>query len=323
MRSLPGVQSTSYAYSIPFGYYSSAEYFEIEGEVVDKAERRESAGYNAVGPDYFAVIGIPIVRGRAFTTEDDGRSRRVAIVNQFMAEKYWKGQDPIGKRFRMKGTDTAWVEVVGVSKNGKYNYIFQDPSPYISCRSSRAIGRCARCTCAPPPGTVSPEALARRSRKEICALNPNLPVRRAHDDAHARRTERILPAADGRPLRGALGVFRAGCWRWSASGVVSYAASQRTQEIGVRMALGAQRRDILRLVVGHGLLLVAVGIAVGLAGAFGVSRLLGHLLFGISSTDPMTFVGVPAALGTMAILASYVPALRATKVDPVIALRQE
>jgi putative ABC transport system permease protein len=168
-----------------------------------------------------------------------------------------------------------------------------------------------------------PELLAPAIQKEIRSLNPALPV---YD---VRSMTRLLEGPNGFFLLqmgalfgGGLGLLGLLLALVGIYGVVSYAASQRTQEIGVRMALGAQRRDILRLVIGQGLLLVGLGIAVGLAGAFGVSRLLSTLLFGISSTDPATFAIVPCVLALMALLASYVPALRATKVDPIRALRE-
>ena len=320
VRAMPGVESVSYAYSVPFGYYNASEYVEAEGQAIPKETRRPFAAFNAVGPDYFQALRIPIVKGRGFTREDDERGRRVAVVNEFMAARYWPAQDPIGKRFRMSGADTAWLEVVGVSKDGKYNYIFQDPGMYFFmpiAQHYRALRALHVRT------TGDPELLAPVIQKEIRSLNPALPV---YD---VRSMTRLLDGPNGFFLLqmgalfgGGLGLLGLALALVGIYGVVSYAATQRTQEIGVRMALGAQPRDILRLVVGQGLLLVAAGIVVGLLGAFGVSRLLTTLLFGISSTDTVTFITVPLALGTMALLASYVPAFRATRIDPVKALRE-
>jgi predicted permease len=313
IRALPGVESMSYAYSVPFGYYNSAEYIEAEGQPVPKDTRKPSAGYNMVGPDYFKTMKVSVVRGRAFTADDDERARPVAIVNELVAQRFWPGQDPIGKRFRMEGANTQWLEVVGVTRSGKYNYIFEPIAQQY--RAIRVIH--ARTAGAP-------EALAPAIQKEIHALNPDLPV---YD---VRTMEKMLEGPNGFFLLqmgalfgGALGVLGLVLALVGIYGVVSYAASQRTQEIGVRMALGAQRFDILRLVVGRGLLLIAAGVAIGVAGSLGVARLLSNLLFGVSSTDPVTFVGVPLLLGGMAVLASYVPALRATRIDPMRALRQD
>ncbi len=321
VRALPGVESASYAYSIPFGYYNSGENVEAEEHLVPKDQPKPRAGNNVVGPDYFRTLKVPIVRGRAFTPEDDERARPVAIVNELMAKQFWPGQDPIGKRFRTQANTAQWLEVVGVSGPGKYQYIFEDPGPYFFApiaQQYRAL-RVLHIRTAGAPASIAPAA-----QREIRALNPDLPV---YD---VRSLEEMLQGPNGFFLLkmgalfgGALGALGLVLALVGIYGVVSYAAAQRTQEIGVRMALGAQRRDILRLVVGQGLTLVGGGIALGLCAAFGISRLLANLLFGISSTDPLTFGLVPLILGSMALVASYLPALRATRIDPMTALRKE
>ena len=321
VRALPGVESVSYAYSVPFGYYNSSEYVESEDHPVPKGQRKPSAAFNMVGPEYFHTLKVPLVRGRAFNGQDDERARPVAIVNEFMAERFWPDQDPIGKRFRMQGAETRWLEVVGVTRTGKYRFIFEDPGFYFFAPIAQQY-RAQRVLHLRTAG--APEVLAPAAQKEIRALNPDLPV------FDVRSMEHMLEGPNGFFLLrmgalfgGGLGVLGLVLALVGIYGVVSYAAAQRTQEIGVRMALGAQRRDILRLVVGHGLRLVAVGITLGLAASFGISRLLANLLFGISSTDPATFATVPLILGGMAILASYLPAIRATRIDPSVALRNE
>jgi predicted permease len=321
VAALPGVELTSYAYSVPFGYYNSAEYVEAEGQPVASGQRRPVASYNVVGTTYFQTMKIAIVKGREFNARDDQNGRKVAIVNEHMAGRFWPGQDPIGKRFRMIGPTADWLEIVGVSKQGKYNYIFEDPGMYFflpieqQYRPMRALHlRVAG----------NPEALAPLAQREIRALNPDLPV---YD---VRSMTRTLGGGNGFFLLqmgalfgGGLGVLGLLLALVGIYGVVSYSASQRTQEIGVRMALGARPRDIVRLVVGHGLILVMAGIGAGLLGSLGVGRLLTNLLFGVSPTDPLTFAGVPLVLGAMALVASYIPAFRATKVDPMKALRQD
>jgi predicted permease len=319
IRALPGVESISYAYSVPFGYYNVAEYLEIEGKPVPKDQQRAAVSYNAVGPDYFETMRIPLLRGRTFTAQDDERALKVAVINQLMADRMWPGEDAIGRRFRAQGADSPWIEVVGIAKDGKYNYIFQDPTMYYFVALEQDY-RAMRAMHVRTAG--SPEALAPAVQREVRALNPQLPV---YD---VRSMRRMLDGPNGFFLLhmgalfgGALGLLGLVLALIGIYGVVSFTASQRTQEIGVRMALGAQRRDILRLVVGGGLTLVVCGIILGLAAALGVSRLMGNLLFGISSTDTLTFVTVPLALATMALVASYVPALRATRIDPIKALR--
>jgi predicted permease len=322
VRALPGVESFSYAYSVPFGYYNSSETIEVEGQPVPKGQRPRDVSYNVVGADYFRTLRIPIIAGRAFNERDDERGYRVAIVNQFMAARMWPGQEAIGKRFRMLGAQPApWMEVVGVTRNGKYNFIFEDQGSYFFVpiaqlyRPLRALHLRT---------TGAPDAIAPLVQREIRALNQDLPVY----DVRSMRT--AMDGGNGFFLMnmgalfgGALGLLGLVLALVGIYGVVSYTASHRTQEIGVRMALGAGRRDILRLVIGHGLVLVAAGIVVGLAGAFGVSSLLGTLLFGVSARDPLTFAMVPFLLGTMAVFASYLPALRATRIDPMQALRND
>jgi len=321
VRALPGVQKVSYAYSVPFGYYSQAEYVEAEGRPVDKDKRQPAASYNVVSPEYFDTLRIPILQGRAFRAQDDEKAPSVAVINQFMADRMWPGEDPIGKRFRPQGSTRQWFEVVGVTKDGKYGFIFEDKQMYYYLPLAQQY-RALRVIHVKTAG--APESLAPLVQKEIRSLNPQLPV---YD---VRSMTRMLHGGNGFFLLnmgalfgGALGLLGLILALVGIYGVVSYSANQRTQEIGVRMALGAQRSDILRLVVGHGLVLVAVGIVLGLGAAFGVSRLLGNMLFGISATDLTTFAAVPVILGTMALLASYIPAFRATRIDPMAALRRD
>jgi ABC-type antimicrobial peptide transport system permease subunit len=222
-----------------------------------------------------------------------------------MAHRFWPNRDPLGKRFRSTDLHNEWMEVVGVVQDAKVQWIFADPAPfffvpiaqhYTSLRTLqlRTAG--------------DPAALAPLMQREIHAMDPDLPL---FD---------VMPM--GRTIfGGGLGFLGLVLALVGVYGVVSYAASQRTQEIGVRMALGADRRDIVRLVLGRGLLLVVVGIAAGVAVALSVSRLVANLLFNVSPSDPVTFVGVPLLLGSMALLASYVPARRATRIDPASALK--
>jgi predicted permease len=321
VRTLPDVQSVSYAYSVPFGYYNSATVAEAEGRPLPKDQRPPAISYNIVEADYFRTLGISVVRGRAFTEQDDERARPVAIVNQMMAEKMWPGEDAIGKRFRMQGDNPSWMEIVGITRNGKYTFIFENPRMYffIPMAQHYSALRVLQLRTA-----GAPDALAPLVQKEIRALNPDLPV---YDVRSMRRTmdggNGFFLLNMGALFGGALGLLGLVLALVGLYGVVSYSASQRTQEIGVRIALGASERDIVRLVVGQGLLLVGIGIGCGLAAAVGVSSLLANLLFGISPRDPVTYVCVPLALGAMALIASYLPARRATRVDPVVALRAE
>jgi predicted permease len=320
-KGLPGVQSASLAYSVPLGYYNSAAFLEIEGQAPSTAALRPFADYNAVSPEYLDTIRPRLVKGRFVTPQDDERGRRVAVINEFMANRFWPGQDPIGRRFRSTDLKNDWLEVVGVVRNSKTQGIFSDPAAqfYVPIAQQYTSLRALQIRTAGDPAALTPLVA-----REIRALDPDLPV------FDVVTMERMIQGPNGFFLLrmgalfgGALGLLGLALALVGVYGVVSYAASQRTQEIGVRMALGASRRDIVRLVLGRGLVLVGAGLAVGLALALGISRLLSNFLFNVSSVDPITFIGVPLLLGGMALAASYIPAFRATRIDPVVALRAE
>ena len=319
-KALPGVQSASLAFSVPLGYYNTAAFLEIEGQPPATDARRPNAGYNAVSPEYIDTIRPRLLRGRFISAQDDERGRLVAVVNEYMASRYWPNQDAIGKRFRSTDLKNEWLEIVGVVRNGKQTGLFSDPEAYFyvpiaqQYKSLRALQVRA---------AGDPAALAPLVAKEIRALDPDLPM------FDVITMERMIQGPNGFFLLrmgalfgGALGLLGLALALVGVYGVVSYAASQRTQEIGVRMALGASRNAILRLVLGRGLVLIGIGLALGVGVSLMVSRLLANFLFDVSAADPVTFVGVPLLLAAMALLASYVPAFRATRIDPAVALRQ-
>ncbi len=323
VRALPGVDMAALAYSSPMGYYNLDGYLNIEGRETPDDARRPVAGYNAIGRDYLQLMRIPLLRGRAFTEADNAASPRVAIVSEFMAKKFWPEEDAIGKRFSITGAKGPYIEIVGVTGNGKYQWIFEDPGPYFFLSIEQAF-KSLRVLHLRASGGVPPASLALAVQKEVRALEPNLPV---YD---VMTMEQALEGGNGfflirmgaliGAVLGTLGLVLAIV---GVYGVVSYTASQRTHEIGVRLALGAQRSHILKLVVGQGLLLVSIGVVLGLALSFALSRFMGHLLFGISAQDPITFAAVALLLGVIGLIACWIPAQRATRVDPMIALHYE
>ena len=305
-RQLPGVESASLAYSVPLGYYNVSAYLEIEGQPPSDKTRRPFGGYNVVGPGYQQTMRMKMVKGRFIETQDDERSRLVGVINEYMANRFWPTQDPIGRRFRSTDLSNQWIEVVGVVHDGKPTGLFSDPSPYFYVPLAQTY-RSLRVLQLRTAG--DPAALAAPVQREIRVLDPDLPV------FDVTTMQRMLEGPNGFLLLrmgalfgGTMGFLGLALALVGIYGVVSYAASQRTQEIGVRMALGAARADILRLVLGRGLMLVGIGVVLGLIAAAAVSRLVSSLLFGISAVDPVTFVVVPLALAAMALLASYVPA---------------
>ncbi|MGO8792320.1 MAG: ADOP family duplicated permease [Terriglobia bacterium] len=320
-QSLPGVQSASLAFSVPLGIYQDGAPVYAEGQAPAPGHGVPNVGFNRVSPDYFTTLGIHLFEGRAFTGADTATSEPVAIINQSMAEHLWPHRDALGQHFSYEAASGPFVAVVGVAHDVKNADLLHAPGMYFyvpqtqNYRSPHVL----QMRTAVPPESLAPvvEGLVRQ-------LDPNLPV---YD---VMSMEKALQGANGFFLfkagalfAGALGALGLLLAVVGVYGVVSYSASRRRHEIGVRLALGAQRATIFRLVIGQGFLLVTAGIALGIVAALGVSRLVVSLLVGVSSYDPLTFIGAAALLMAVALLACYLPARRATKVDPMVALRYE
>jgi predicted permease len=321
VRRLPGVESAGAASILPLGGGIGWGSITIEGYTPTNGQEVIQADQRIAGTGYFETMKAPLVSGRYFGEQDTAQSQKVAVIDENMARTYWPGADPVGRRFKRGGADddTPWLTVVGVVGNVKqyaldtdsrvtfYTPHAQSPSGtmYVVARTS-----------------VDPAGLAPAAAKEARALDPNVPVfdvktmGQRLSDSLARR--RFAMTALGLFALVAMALAAVGIY-----GVMSYSVAQRTREIGVRVALGAQGRDVLGLVVRQGMLLAALGIALGLVGAAGVTRVMGSLLFGVGATDPLTFASIALLLAAAALLACYVPARRATKVDPMVALRYE
>jgi predicted permease len=320
-KEIPGVQSASFAFSVPLGYYNTGAYLEIEGQPPSDKSRKPQGGYNLVTPEYLQTMRPELIKGRFFSNADDRHSRPVAIVNEHMANRFWPKQDPIGRRFRTEDVGNVWLEIVGVVRDGKQQSLFDDPMPFFFApleQQYRSL-RVLQLRTAGDPAALTPAL-----QRVIRSLDPDLPIFDVVTMQHMiEGPNGFLLLRLGALFGGAMGLLGLALALVGVYGVVSYAASQRTQEIGVRMALGADRAEILRLVLGRGLVLVGVGVAIGIAAALSVSHMVTNMLFGISPVDPVTFIGVPLLLAAMALLASYVPAFRATRIDPALALRGE
>ena len=320
-KAIPGVASASLAFSIPLGYYSDGASLYAEGQAIPKSERVPSGGYNCVTPEYFPTMRIKILKGRTFTEADTATSQPVGIVNETMAERLWPHQDAVGQRFSYKEASGPFVTVVGVVRDAKVQSLTDPPANFFylpQTQNYKSTHVLQLRTLMPPQSLIVPvESLVRQ-------LDPNLPV---YD---VRTMEQSMSGANGYFLfkvgagfagsLGALGLLLAAV---GVYGVVSYSASRRRHEIGIRMALGALPGKIFGLVIRQAVIVVGAGIGVGLVAALAASRLLVSMLIGVSSYDPITFVAVPALLLIVALLACYIPARRAASVDPMIALRQE
>jgi predicted permease len=277
---------------------------------------------NWVGPGYFKTLGVPLLRGREFTEEDsiapDDLDR--VVINQALARLLWPGQDPVGKRFSLNGPRTpASLEVIGLAKDGKYRGLRESPTPYLY-RNLKRFGLSERTLVLRTSG--DPVAMIPAVRSLVRSLDPSVPVYGVKTmEEHV--AVRLAAARLTTWLVGLFGLVALFLASLGLYGLVSYAVLQRTREIGVRMALGARRGDVLRLVVGQGMKLILSGIALGLMTALLLTRLVAGLLFGISPVDPLTFAGIPLLLAGVALLACFLPARRASRVDPMIALRVE
>jgi putative ABC transport system permease protein len=320
VRTIPGVQDTSFAFTIPMGYIRVSNAVEAEGQPVD-SNQRLSAGKNIVSSEYFRTMGIQVVRGRSFSDGDNEQSRRVALVNQRLADMLWPGREAIGRRFRSAGPNGSWIEVVGVTITGKYRFLFEDPQPYFYVPIAQEY---TELRVLQVRTSMPPEALAPAIERAIRALEPNLPLYDVQSMTQALGSGLgFFPVRVGAVSAASLGLLALALAIVGLYGVISYLTSQRTHEIGVRIAIGATQSDIVRLVLHDGSKLVLFGLAAGLLVTLTCSRVLGSFLFGISARDPLTLVSVAPILGCVALIACAIPAWRAARVDPTVALRSE
>lgn len=311
----PGVEAVSWARHLPLGLSNSQSGVQIAGYTPSDDEPM-SIDYTAVTPSYFEAMGIPIVQGRAFTIQDDTTAQPAIIINERFAERFWPGQEAIGKTVRTRGVDRV---VVGVVPTGKYSSLGESPKAYMYFPHAQAW---AGSMVLQVRTKGDPVSLVPILRSEVAALDPNLPV------ANVQTLNNYLGLAlmPARLAGGSLAVFGLlGLVLASVGiyGVMSYTVAQRTREIGIRMAIGAARGEVVRLVMRQGLTMVAVGGGVGLALAFGAAQLIRGMLYGGNALDPLTFVVVPLVLTGVAALAIWVPARRAAAVDPVLAIRTD
>ncbi|HEV8336570.1 MAG TPA: ABC transporter permease [Candidatus Polarisedimenticolia bacterium] len=320
VEAIPGVQFAASTLPLLGGYQTS---FMIEGRPEPPRGQRPSVDITRVSPAYFRAMGVRLLKGRAFTHQDDAGAPRVCIVDETLARTYWPGEDPLGRKVRIGGRpqdkDSVALDVVGVVGHVK-NYGVDQPSrieiyvPYTQDPIS-SFGLVVKTG-------LAPASLTTAMRKAVSDVDPNVPVFATQTlvslvnegTAQRRLAVTLLGVFAGLALLlAAVGIY----------GVISYNVSQRTQEIGIRMALGAERREILKMVLGQGTMMALLGVVIGLGVAFGLTRLIATMLFQVSATDPPTFSLVPVLLLLVAVLAAYLPARHAARVEPMVALRDE
>ncbi|HUK52400.1 MAG TPA: ABC transporter permease [Candidatus Binatia bacterium] len=314
VQALPGVESASWSRSVPFTFlsYSSAP-IAVDGYQPPR-DQQPTANFSEVSPGYFTTMGIPLLSGRDFTRSDDENAQPVAIVNELMVQKYWRGADPIGQRLQSNG---KWLQVIGVARLSKYFNFMEAPQAffYVPLRQNFGMLASLEVRTATPP-----QAMTTLLAREIRALDQSLPVYEAIPIREVVNRSMAAPQVAVTLLT----VFGSLALALSAIGlyaVMSYAVSQGTRELGLRMALGARAPDLLRMVVGRGLALTGGGVVLGAAAAFGSTRLLGYLLYQVSPRDPFVFGAAFAVMTIVALVSTILPAWRATRIDPVRALQ--
>jgi putative ABC transport system permease protein len=323
LEALPGVKSAGMVMSIPLTGSSMNRGFQVEGRPKPKADENVTMDFQIVSPSYFSTLEIPVKRGRSLSATDIETSERVIVINETMARVYWPNEDPIGKRLAIgeSSKDTSWRTIVGIVGDNRHASVSEPPVPTAFIAYRQDLESWPRMGFVIKSDTEA-ASLTSAVRKELASIDREQPVYAIEPMDNLLRTSvaqrrfvmLLLGSLSGIALILALvGIY----------GVISFSVSERTQEIGIRMALGARAGDVLKMVLAQGMRVAFAGIVVGLGVAFALTRLLTTLLFSVSATDWRTFSIVAALLGMVALFACYIPARRATKVDPLEALRYE
>ncbi|MGH9762492.1 MAG: FtsX-like permease family protein, partial [Blastocatellia bacterium] len=317
LKSVGSIDSACIASNTPFAGGLSRSVF-IEGQEPGVNGRGVLVQTDSVGEGFFQTLGITILRGRDFGSNDKDGAPKTAVINETMAADFWPGQDAVGKRFKFFG-DEQYREVVGIARNAKYNSLVENKTPFVYLPMLQEYTTPIALFVHSKGDTSSVTADVREQVRSLDAGVPLLGITTLKDvvnqSLQGQKTGALLLSVFGglALLLAAIGLY----------GVTSYSVAQRTREIGIRMAIGADRHHVVRMVLGQGMVLVSIGLAVGAVAAFVVMRLIATLLFGVSAADPETFAITICVLAVVALMANYFPARKATKVDPVVALRYQ
>ncbi|HET7462941.1 MAG TPA: ABC transporter permease [Longimicrobium sp.] len=323
IRALPGVKGAAAVSSLPVADCCASSTFYPEGKDYPAGGAPEALS-NAATPGYFATMRIPLVAGREFGEGDRPGAPNVAIVNRVLAERIWPGENPVGRRFRFGANDSTWFTVVGVAREVKYNKLNEEDLPQLYLPHAqhpwRTLSLVVRTS--GDPAALAPAALAPAVRQAMRAIDPDLPMTRVQSMNEVVR----LRMFESRVYGAMFAVFALVALLLASVGlygVMSYTVAQRTHEVGVRIALGALPRDVIGMMVRRGARLIGIGLLIGVPAAFLLARVLRGALYGVSASDPVTFAGIVALLTSVALAASWLPARRAARVEPMVALRME
>ena len=322
ISSIPGVVSVGQAFTVPLGVISSDDPVFVEGHPLEPGRQPPTVMFNPVTPRYFETLRIPVQSGRTFADSDNDKAPEVAVINQAMATKFWPNENPLGKRFSAKGPKGPFKEVIGVVQTAKYKNVIEDPPEpfyYVPMGQNYMSFRTIHVRTSVPP-----QSLQRQIEAQVRELAPGVAISQVQTMTQALQgINGFFFFRFGAQLTGTMGLLALVLAVVGVYSVVSYAAAQRTHEIGIRMALGAAPSDILRMVLRESVGIVAIGLAIGLATAFAGTRAIANLIVGIRPSDPVTFVTTAVLLSLIAVAACWIPARRATRVSPLTALRYE
>jgi len=319
---IPGVQDAGIINTLPL-FKGPTAGFRVEGRPVTTPDKWPSVNYRVVSPNYFRAMGVPVLQGRAYTDRDNQNAPLVMMVNQQLAREIFPDENPVGKRITFGGTNTdgqpRWFEIVGVVANVRSVELREAPTAELYFSSQQDLWPAMSLVVR---SSVEPSSLSASVRQAVNEVDRSVPV------ADVKTMDHVVSESITQPRFNLflLGLFSAVAMILSAAGiygVTAYTVTQRTHELGIRIALGAQVGDVLKMILGQGMAVIGIGLVAGLAAAFGLMRLLRSLLFGVGENDPLTFAAITGVLVLVALIACYIPARRATKVDPLVALRAE
>src|ERR1051325_8133776 len=321
VSAVPGVQDVGMINTLPLSKGPTGGFY-VEGQPPTTPDKWPSGNYRSVSPNYFRAMSVPMVQGRAFTEQDKEGAPGVMIVNQELAHRVFPGENPVGKRISFGSPDpnqVIWWEIVGVAANVRSLELKEEPTPefYFSSLQNPFQGMSLVIR-----SSAEPSGLSAAVRQIVAEVDKSVPVSNVQTMDHIV-SESITPPRFNLFLLALFGTVAMLLSAAGIYGVTAYTVTQRTHELGIRLALGAQVGDVLKMILGQGMAVIGIGLVIGLAAAFALVRLLRSFLFGVGEKDPFTFVVITVLLLIVALIACYIPARRATKVDPLEALRAE